>query len=49
MTNKTKVSTLYMLFGIIFTTTLLVSNIAAAKQMAIGPWALTAGKRARAR
>ena len=43
MTNKTKVSTLYMLFGIIFTTTLLVSNIAAAKQMAIGPWALTAG------
>lgn len=41
--KKSKVSTLYMFFGILFTTCILISNIAAAKMIQVGPWALTAG------
>lgn len=41
--SNNQVSKLYMLFGIIFTTCLLVSNVVASKQFAIGPWSLTAG------
>jgi uncharacterized integral membrane protein (TIGR00697 family) len=40
---KAKVSSLYMFFGILFTTCLLVSNVIASKQFMLGPWALTAG------
>lgn len=39
---KNKVSPLYMLFGVIFTTCLLVSNIIASKQVVFFNWTLTA-------
>lgn len=41
--KKSKVSTLYMFFGILFTTCILISNIAAGKNIMVGPWTLTAG------
>lgn len=41
--NPKVVSKMYMLFGILFTTCLLVSNVAAGKQFAVGSWSLTAG------
>ena len=41
--KKSKVSTLYMFFGILFTTCILISNIIAGKNIQVGPWTLTAG------
>lgn len=41
--KKSKVSTLYMFFGILFTTCILISNIIAGKNILVGPWTLTAG------
>lgn len=38
-----RVTTLYMFFGILFTTVLLVANIIATKQVQLGPWTVTAG------
>lgn len=43
MNKKTYVSSLFMTLGIIFTTALILSNILAAKQLAIGPWNVPAG------
>lgn len=40
---KNKVSVLFMLAGILFATSLLISNILASKIMMIGPWAAPAG------
>lgn len=41
--STSKVSTLYMFFGILFTTCILISNIIAGKNILVGPWTLTAG------
>lgn len=40
---KKTVTPLYMFFGVLFVTCLLLSNIAASKMIMIGPWAVTAG------
>lgn len=40
---KNKVSVLFMLAGILFAATLLISNIIASKIMMLGPWAVPAG------
>lgn len=40
---KQRVSVLYMFFGILFTTCILISNIISNKNILVGPWTLTAG------
>jgi uncharacterized integral membrane protein (TIGR00697 family) len=40
---KNKITPLYMFFGILFTTCILISNTVSAKMIQVGPWTLTAG------